>query len=536
MDTKALKQKILDLAIRGKLVPQDPNDEPASVLLEKIRAEKQQMVKDGMLKSKDLKNDTVIFVGEDNLHYEKFSDGTIKCLKKEIPFKIPSTWTWVRLGFIGNWGAGATPNRAHSEYYGGDIPWLKTGDLNDDYITEIPETITELALKETSVKLNPVGSILIAMYGATIGKLGILTKQATTNQACCACCPVEGVYNKYLFYFLMSHKTKFINRGIGGAQPNISKEKIVATLMPLPPIDEQLRIVSSIESLFFNIERIVNEQLNISELVVKTKSKILDLAIRGKLVPQNPDDEPATMLLARIRREKEELIKAGKLKRDKRESVIFRGEDNSYYEKFSDGTIKCIDDELPFKSPKNWMWCELQDCCSKEIKRGRAPKYADEGNVLAFAQKCNRKTGEIDISTALWLDRESTNRYSSDEYMLDGDIVINSTGTGTLGRIGIYRNNDNPHHIPIVPDSHVTVVRAAKNIEPSYLFFYLKFMQRKIEEMGEGSTNQKELKPLTIQKIRLPIPPYEEQQRIVKLVHSLTRKLSSIEEGLTLMH
>lgn len=154
------------------------------------------------------------------------------------------------------------------------------------------------------------------------------------------------------------------------------------------------------------------------------------------------------------------------------------------------------------------MWCELQDCCSKEIKRGRAPKYADEGNVLAFAQKCNRKTGEIDISTALWLDRESTKRYSSDEYMLDGDIVINSTGTGTLGRIGIYRNNDNPHHIPIVPDSHVTVVRAAKNIEPSYLFFYLKFMQRKIEEMGEGSTNQKELKPLTIQKIRLPIPPY----------------------------
>ena len=120
--------------------------------------------------------------------------------------------------------------------------------------------------------------------------------------------------------------------------------------------------------------------------------------------------------------------------------------------------------------------------------------------------------------------------------MLDGDIVINSTGTGTLGRIGIYRDNDNPHHIPIVPDSHVTVVRAAKNIEPSYLFFYLKFMQRKIEEMGEGSTNQKELKPLTIQKIRLPIPPYEEQQRIVKLVHRLTRKLSSIEESLTLMH
>ena len=320
------------------------------------------------------------------------------------------------------------------------------------------------------------------------------------------------------------------------AQASISIEAIRDVYIPIPPSNEQQRLVCKLHEILNSIDGIDDDVASVKQLIEKAKCSILNLAIRGKLVPQDPNDEPATMLLERIRCEKKELIKAGKLKKDKRESVIFRGEDNSYYEKFSDGTIRCIDDELPFKSPKNWMWCELQDCCSKEIKRGRAPKYADEGNVLAFAQKCNRKTGEIDISTALWLDRESTNRYSSDEYMLDGDIVINSTGTGTLGRIGIYRDNDNPHHIPIVPDSHVTVVRAAKNIEPSYLFFYLKFMQRKIEEMGEGSTNQKELKPLTIQKIRLPIPPYEEQQRIVKLVHSLTRKLSSIEESLTLMH
>ena len=247
------KSSILNLAIRGKLVPQDPNDEPATMLLERIRCEKKELIKAGKLK-KD-KRESVIFRGEDNSYYETIGSKTVN-IKDELPYNIPSTWTWVRLGTIGNWGAGATPNRAHSEYYGGGIPWLKTGDLNDDYITEIPETITELALKETSVKLNPVGSILIAMYGATIGKLGILTKPATTNQACCACCPVEGVYNKYLFYFLMSHKSKFINCGIGGAQPNISKEKIVATLMPLPPINEQKAIVARIEKLGFLLNSI----------------------------------------------------------------------------------------------------------------------------------------------------------------------------------------------------------------------------------------------------------------------------------------
>ena len=247
------KSKILDLAIRGKLVPQDPKDEPAKVLLERIRKEKEDLIKTGKLKRD--KRESIIFRGDDNSYYETIGSKTVN-IKDELPYNIPSTWTWVRLGTIGNWGAGATPNRAHSEYYGGGIPWLKTGDLNDDYITEIPETITELALKETSVKLNPVGSILIAMYGATIGKLGILTKPATTNQACCACCPVEGVYNKYLFYFLMSHKSKFINCGIGGAQPNISKEKIVATLMPLPPINEQKAIVARIEKLGFLLNSI----------------------------------------------------------------------------------------------------------------------------------------------------------------------------------------------------------------------------------------------------------------------------------------
>lgn len=244
-----LKKSILQYAVQGKLVPQDPADEPASVLLERIRAEKEQLIKSGKIKRD--KHESVIF-RRDNSYYERV-DGIERCIDDEIPFEIPDSWEWVRLGNIGEWGSGATPSRTKSEYYNGTIPWLKTGDLNDGYITYIPETITNLALTETSVRLNPIGSVLIAMYGATIGKLGILQIPATTNQACCACVPFIGVYNKFLFYFLMSQKTAFIKLGEGGAQPNISKEKIVATLMPLPPNSEQYRIVEKIDDILSKI-------------------------------------------------------------------------------------------------------------------------------------------------------------------------------------------------------------------------------------------------------------------------------------------
>ena len=242
---EALKKSILQEAVQGKLVPQDPSDEPAEALLERIRAEKQRLIKEGKIK-KD-KHESVIF-RRDNSHYEKL-DGVERCIDDELPFEIPESWAWARLGNIGDWGSGATPSRTHPEYYDGSIPWLKTGDLTDSYITDIPEGISQLALEKTSVRLNESGSVLMAMYGATIGKLGILTYSATTNQACCACKPVYGVETLFLFYFLMSQRTAFIKRGEGGAQPNISKEKIVTTLMPLPPLAEQHCIVQRIEEL-----------------------------------------------------------------------------------------------------------------------------------------------------------------------------------------------------------------------------------------------------------------------------------------------
>ena len=213
------KSKVLNLAIHGKLVPQDPTDEPASELLKRINPKAE--------------------ITCDNGHYQK----------------LPEGWCLTTLGSIGNWQSGATPSRLQKEYYGGIIPWLKTGDLNDGIITNIPEFITEKALAETSVKLNPSGSVLIAMYGATIGKVGILSFPATTNQACCACVDYK-LEQMYLFYFLLANRENFIRMGGGGAQPNISKEKIINTVISLPPLKEQHRIVAKIEEIFAQLDAI----------------------------------------------------------------------------------------------------------------------------------------------------------------------------------------------------------------------------------------------------------------------------------------
>lgn len=186
-------------------------------------------------------------------YYEKIGKNE-PVLLENLPFDIPDSWCWARLGDIGDWGAGATPPRGNLEYYGGNIPWVKTGELNDDYIFSSVETVSSKALQECSLRYNKIGDILIAMYGATIGKLGIASVKLTTNQACCACTPYEGVYNIYLFYYLKEEKDRFTKLGTGGAQPNISREKIINYLIPIPPYNEQLRICEQIKSIFNTIK------------------------------------------------------------------------------------------------------------------------------------------------------------------------------------------------------------------------------------------------------------------------------------------
>ena len=246
-----LKKSVLQYAIEGKLVPQDEAEGTAEVLLEQIQKEKQKLYEENKLKKKDLEH-SIIFKGEDNKYYEKIGKN-ITCIDEKIPFEIPNGWVWARMGQIGDWGAGSTPPRSNPNYYNGKILWLKTGELNNGIVFDTEEKITEKAFQECSLRINKVGNVLIAMYGATIGKLAIAGKELTTNQACCGCSPYL-INNWYLFYFLMASREQFIKRGEGGAQPNISRVKLVEHLIPLPPLSEQQRIVNTIQNIFRCIE------------------------------------------------------------------------------------------------------------------------------------------------------------------------------------------------------------------------------------------------------------------------------------------
>ena len=521
MTAQQLKNSILQMAVQGKLVPQDPNDEPASVLLERIRAEKEQLIKEKKIKRE--KNPSVIFKGTDNTPYEKIGD-EVRSLADEVPFDIPDSWEWVRLGNIGDWGAGATPSRTHPEYYGGNIPWLKTGDLTDSYIDAIPETITELALEKTSVRLNPAGSVLIAMYGATIGKLGILSIAATTNQACCACFPLGGLDNKYLFYFLMAQKPLFIKQGEGGAQPNISKEKIVSTLMPVPPLEEQRRIVVMLGRIFpiIDVYSKCKTELDLCNTTFpeRLKKSILQEAVQGKLVPQDPSDEPAEALLERIRAEKQRLIKEGKIKKDKHESVIFR-RDNSHYEKRGSEEV-CIDDEIPFEIPDGWAWCRLGSILEKLTDGTHStPKYTDSG--VPFISVKDVSSGVLSFDSAKHISESEHRELYKRCDPKRGDILL--TKVGTTG-------------IPVIVDTDeefslfvsVAQLRFSHSLlDENYLLLLIQspLVQQQCTEHTRGVGN-KNWVMRDIANTLVAIPPLAEQKKIVAFYTSITPLIRSV--------
>ena len=536
MDTKALRQKILDLAIRGKLVPQEPNDEPAEVLLERIREQKQQMFKEGKLKKKDIKNDTIIFKGEDNLHYEKFQDGTVKCIEDEIPFEVPEGWCWVRVRDIAmvkggkRLPKGASFSEEITTHAYIRVTDMKNHSVNISNLRYISDEIFS-AIKNYTIAKDD----LYVTIAGTIGVVGeIPDKLDGMNLTENAVKITNIAINKSFLCIILQTdfvQQQFQNKTHQVAMPKLALERILSTLIPICPYVQQLQIVDRFQICDNFLSTIDTEKEELQKIVSLSKYKILDLAIRGKLVPQDPNDEPASVILERIRTEKEELIKQGKIKRDKKESVIFKGDDNSYYEKI-DGEVSCIDEEIPYNIPDTWTWVRLENCCVKEIRRGKSPKYAEISNVIVFAQKCNTKYNGIDISLAQYLDETTIKRYPTDEHMQDGDIVINSTGTGTLGRVGIYRNTDNTTGLLIVPDSHVTVIRSFSCISSYYLYAFMKAHQTELEKKGEGSTNQKELKPLTLKEMLIAVPPISEQKRINKSINVAFSHLAIIEKCL----
>ena len=335
MDTKALRQKILDLAIRGKLVPQDPDDEPASVLLEKIREQKQQMFKEGKLKKKDIKNDSIIFKGEDNLHYEKFQDGTVKCIEDEIPFELPEGWAWERLGNVSTIARGGSP-RPIEDFLTDDkngINWIKIGDTEKDgkYILHTKEKIKAAGLSKTRYVHS--GDFLLT-NSMSFGRPYILKTDGCIHDGWLVIGNIKTVFSQDYLYYALSSGFMYTTLSLlaaGSTVKNLKSDTVRSVLFPIPPLNEQERLACRLEELISFVDSINADEDKLVRIIEQTKSKILDLAIRGKLVPQDPNDEPASVLLERIRAEKEELIKQGKIKRDKKESVIFKGEDNYYY-------------------------------------------------------------------------------------------------------------------------------------------------------------------------------------------------------------
>lgn len=474
MNTKALRQKILDLAIHGKLVPQNPNDEPASVLLERIKAERERLIKEGKIK--------------------RTKRSKAACDKPHYPYELPKGWCWTTLGEIGTWQSGATPSRLRKDYYGGNIPWLKTGDLNDGFITEIPESITNTALQETSVKLNPKDSVLIAMYGATIGKVGILTYPATTNQACCAC--TEYIVDKlYLFYFLLAYRNAFIAMGGGGAQPNISKEKIITTLMPLPPLQEQKRIVDSIGHWLSLVNSIEENKDNLQDTIKQAKSKILDLAIHGKLVTQDPTDEPAYELLKRINPKAEITC------------------DNPQYGKLPDGwCMTNIGSLFEAVSAKRVLKNEWKN---KGIPFYRAREIV-QLNKEGFADK------DLFVSEEHYA--ELKEKYG---VPICDDIMISAVGS--IGYTYIVRKED----VFYYKDASVLCLKNTNHWNPTFFTIWLAspFLQEQMYKNSKGTT----VDTITLEKLKgytIPFPPIKEQQRIVAKIEELFTQLDNIASSL----
>lgn len=524
---KKLRELILELAVRGKLVPQELSDEPASVLLERIAEEKAQLVKDKKIKKPK--------------KLPEISNG-------DRFISLPEGWEFVRLNDLGEWGAGATPRRGNTELYGGDIPWFKSGELNADYISKSTETVTELALKQASLRYNKAGDVLLAMYGATIGKTSILEVKATTNQAVCACTPFTGFSNVFLLTLLKAYRPRFIGMGAGGAQPNISREKIIATVIALPPLAEQHRIVAKVDELMVLCDQLeqqtessIDAHKTLVEVLLATltdsknandlnqnwarvseffdtlfttehsidqlKQTILQLAVMGKLVLQDPSDEPASKLLERIAAEKAQLIKDKKIKKQKALPPI-------------------SEEEKPFAQPEGWEWERLTNI-SHKITDGahHTPKYIEKG--VPFLSVKDMSSGKIDFSDT---------RYISQEQHLElykrcdpemGDLLL--TKVGTTG-IPILIETEKEFSLFV---SVALIKFPIDKINGAFLSLLIKSpLVKSQSDSGTQGVGNKNLVLKTISNFSLIIPPLEEQGRIVVKVEELMKFCEQLKSRL----
>ena len=498
MTAQQLKNSILQMAVQGKLVPQDPNDEPASVLLERIRAEKERLIKEKKIKRE--KNPSVIFKGADNTPYEKIGD-EVRSLADEVPFDIPDSWEWVRFKDLVDYSMGKTPPRKETEYWSnGTLPWVSIADLvADGTVTATKECVNSFAAENTfKGKISKAGTLLMS-FKLTVGKVSILGIDAFHNEAIISIYSFvdpDKITTMFLFATLpllsQSGDTKSAIKG-----NTLNSDSLDALLIPLPPIMEQKRIFDKLHELTTPLLDYGAAEQKVTELNVnfpeRLKKSILQEAVQGKLVPQDPSDEPAEALLERIRAEKQRLIKEGKIKKDKHESVIFR-RDNSHYEKL-DGVERCIDDELPFEIPENWCWCKIGTIFT--LQAGKNIQAAEiHENPFADSYPCYGGNGIRGYVA-------SSNR--------TGDYPI-------IGRQGALCGNINRATGEFYATEHAVCVETYSQISVAWACLFLTALNL---NQYATATAQPGLAVANINEVYIPLPPLAEQHRIVQRIEEL---------------
>ena len=446
----------------------------------------------------------------------------------EVPFDIPDSWEWVRIRSLGEIVRGSGIKRNETVQQG--LPCVRYGELYTTYQTSFTSAVSFITpdLYE-KCKHFSYGDVLMTLTGENkpdIAKaVAYLGAESIAAGGDLAFWTQHGMNPLFLSYIMAS--PHIIGRKValatGDIIVHISGDKLGTILLPVPPLAEQGRIVARIQEAELVIKNYALKATALQELQdtfpEALKKSILQEAVQGKLVPQDSSDEPAEALLDRIRAEKQRLIKEGKIKKDKHESVIFR-RDNSHYEKLN-GVEHCIEDELPFEIPDSWEWVRLMDIC-EYIQRGKSPKYSPIKKYPVIAQKCNQWSG-FSIEKAQFIEPESITSYGKERFLQDNDLMWNSTGLGTLGRMAVYKSALNPYELAVA-DSHVTVIRPMKEfISPQYLYYYFSnpTVQSVIEDQADGTTKQKELSATTVRAYLLPLPPYNEQIRIVNQIEAV---------------
>ena len=502
MTAQQLKNSILQMAVQGKLVPQDPNDEPASVLLERIRAEKERLIKEKKIKRE--KNPSVIFKGADNTPYEKIGE-EVRSLTDEVPFDIPDSWEWVRLGTVIELQSGQdmTPDKYND--CGKGIPYI-TGASNIENGIVLINRWTEYGRA-----FAYCGDILLTCKG-TVGTMAVLQEpQVHIARQIMAIRPISELYVPYIQLVLdtLVENLKAVAKSM---IPGIAREDVLQSLFPVPPVSEQKRIVQKVSDLSPCLEQYAAADTKLLSLNTAfpeaLKKSILQEAVQGKLVPQDPSDEPAEALLERIRADKQRLIKEGKIKKDKHESVIFR-RDNSHYEKL-DGVERCIDDELPFEIPENWCWAQL----------GSISSYAET------KQKINAANADSDI----WgLDLEDIEkggrlivRKTVGERKAIGDKTVFSKGDILYSKLRPYLLK-----ILVAPECGICTPEIVPfqmygGIVSEYIVNFLRspYVDNLINSITYG-VKMPRVGTETMTTLFVPVPPLAEQHRIVQRIEEL---------------